>query len=62
MTNDRVYRKAIPEEQAWQKIVRNSGTQFDPGLVEVFIGLATAETEPVADDEAPDEVSAAGQR
>lgn len=36
MTNDRVYRKAIPVEQAWDEVRRNSGSQFDPAIVELF--------------------------
>ncbi len=36
MTNDRVYRGAISEEAAWEEIRRNSGSQFDPEIVELF--------------------------
>jgi putative two-component system response regulator len=36
MTSDRPYRKAIDLEPAWEEIVRNSGGQFDPQVVEVF--------------------------
>jgi putative two-component system response regulator len=36
MTSDRVYRKAIGEDQAWEEIVRHSGAQFDPAVVEHF--------------------------
>jgi putative two-component system response regulator len=36
MTNDRPYRKAITLEPAWEEIVRNSGSQFDPAIVEIF--------------------------
>jgi len=43
MTNDRVYRKSIPEEQAWEEIRRNSGTQFDPAILEVYEALAEAD-------------------
>ena len=37
MTTDRVYRKAIPEEDAIKELQLNAGTQFDPLLVEIFI-------------------------
>ncbi len=36
MTSRRPYRKAMPEEFAYQEIKKNSGTQFDPQVVEVF--------------------------
>lgn len=36
MTNDRPYRKAFSAQAAIDEILRCSGTQFDPGLVEVF--------------------------
>lgn len=37
MTQDRVYHKAIPHEEAMAEILCCSGTQFDPKVVEVFI-------------------------
>jgi putative two-component system response regulator len=52
MTNDRVYRKAIPEEQAWDEVRRNSGSQFDPAIVEIYEGLAAADASAAADDRA----------
>ena len=36
MTNDRVYRKALPIEEAWAELDRHAGRQFDPELVELF--------------------------
>ena len=38
-TTDRPYRKAIPLDQAWAEIERHRGTQFDPGVVELFATL-----------------------
>ena len=37
MTNDRVYRKALTEKDAVAEIVRNSGSQFDPTITEIFV-------------------------
>ncbi len=37
MTSDRPYRKALSDEQAVDELVRCSGTQFDPGVVEAFL-------------------------
>lgn len=37
MTSDRVYRKAMSVEEAVEEIKRNSGTQFDPFVVEAFL-------------------------
>ncbi len=41
MTHDRVYHKAMSQEEAIAELKRCSGTQFDPNLVEVFIKLLT---------------------
>jgi putative nucleotidyltransferase with HDIG domain len=38
MTENRVYRKALTRQQAVEELRRCSGTQFDPKLVDLFIG------------------------
>jgi putative nucleotidyltransferase with HDIG domain len=43
MTSDRPYRKAMSAEQALAEIIDNSGTQFDPGIVEVFVQIVRNE-------------------
>jgi HD-GYP domain-containing protein (c-di-GMP phosphodiesterase class II) len=37
MTTDRPYRKALTKEVAFAEIDKNSGTQFDPGIVKLFL-------------------------
>ncbi len=37
MTTNRVYRKALSYERALEEILRNSGTQFDPEIVRIFV-------------------------
>ena len=37
MTSNRIYRKALSHEQGIEEIIRNSGTQFDPEVVKVFV-------------------------
>ncbi len=37
MTSDRPYRKAMPWDEAREEIIRHSGTQFDPAVVEAFL-------------------------
>lgn len=39
MTSDRPYRKGASIQAATDEIVRNSGTQFDPHIVQVFLGI-----------------------
>ena len=36
MTEERVYRKKRSQEEAMEEIMNNSGTQFDPAIVEIF--------------------------
>ena len=37
MTEDRIYRKAMPYEAAIREIERNAGTQFDPEITRLFV-------------------------
>jgi len=39
MTEDRVYRKAMTKEATKEEIKKNSGTQFDPYIVEIFMNI-----------------------
>ncbi|MDP9258939.1 MAG: response regulator [Actinomycetota bacterium] len=39
MTNDRPYRRALPEQAALHEIRAMAGTQFDPAVVDAFITL-----------------------
>lgn len=39
MTEDRVYRKAMLHEDALEEIKKNSGTQFDPQIVDIFLSI-----------------------
>jgi HD-GYP domain-containing protein (c-di-GMP phosphodiesterase class II) len=45
MTSDRPYRKALSYEAARAEIIRNSGIQFDPRVVEVFLTISPEEWE-----------------
>jgi HD-GYP domain-containing protein (c-di-GMP phosphodiesterase class II) len=39
LTSDRAYRAAMPPEQVRAMLVRGSGTQFDPDVVEIFLSI-----------------------
>lgn len=39
MTSDRTYRRALGKEEALQEIIKNSGTQFAPDIVEIFLQI-----------------------
>ena len=45
MTAKRVYKTAIPASEAIERLKKDAGTHFDPGLVAVFIAAYTEETE-----------------
>jgi GAF domain-containing protein/HAMP domain-containing protein len=44
MTTDRPYRRALPVREALEELRRHAGTQFDPGVVEVFLSGYPFET------------------
>ena len=39
MTSSRVYRPRMTEEQAIQQLLENSGSQFDPDMIKVFVQI-----------------------
>jgi putative nucleotidyltransferase with HDIG domain len=43
MRTDRPYRKALSYEVASAELTAHSGTQFDPGIVDILIGIVAAE-------------------
>lgn len=40
LTSDRVYRPAMPVEEAIDYLVANRGNHFDPALVDLFVSAA----------------------
>ncbi|MFQ5522888.1 MAG: HD-GYP domain-containing protein [Acidimicrobiia bacterium] len=47
MTSHRAYQPALPVEYAVEEIRRNSGTQFDPKVVDTFLELAVMDRLPL---------------
>lgn len=39
MSSDRVYRKRLPKDMVIKELQENAGTQFDPNLAKVFLGI-----------------------
>lgn len=52
MTSDRPYRRALPPEVARDEIVKNSGSQFDPRVVQAFLSVYPRWAKSKARDEA----------
>jgi HD-GYP domain-containing protein (c-di-GMP phosphodiesterase class II) len=44
MTSQRSYREGLRKEQAMSEILRCAGTQFDPHIARVFVGMLAEET------------------
>ena len=51
MSSSRVYRKKLPREVIIKELKENSGTQFDPKLVDIFIEILGEMKEDPKDDE-----------
>ena len=47
MISNRCYRRGLPHEEAVRRLLASSGTQFDPAVVQSFIGIAKEEVEEV---------------
>jgi two-component system cell cycle response regulator len=54
MTTERSYRPAVPHETACQELLRCSGSQFDPDVVEAFLALIGTHGEEREPDDAQD--------
>jgi len=50
MTSDRPYRKALPYDQARTEILANSGSQFDPAVVDTFRSFTDAEWQKIREE------------
>lgn len=50
MTSDRVYRKGLTPEQAYEELERFSGSQFDPDAAQSFISAHQSLVEPTAEE------------
>ena len=46
MVTDRPYRKALAQDEATRRLRESAGSQFDPSIVEAFIGLLEAGSVP----------------
>ena len=45
MTSNRSYRKALPQDVVRRQIEENAGTQFDPDMAKIMLGLIDNDTE-----------------
>ena len=51
ITDERVYRKARTHEEAMSELVENSGSQFDPAIVDTFVKLKGNGSNHLLDDQ-----------
>jgi hypothetical protein len=47
MISNRVYRKGLPHEEAIRRLLADSGTQFDPDVVQSFVPISSAQVSEV---------------
>ena len=47
MVSNRSYRKGLPHVEAFSRLIKSSGTQFDADVVNIFIPIAEQETDDV---------------
>lgn len=52
MTTDRPYRKALPLQAALDELKKNSGTQFDPKVVNAFLKVVNQDLNPLKESSA----------
>jgi HD-GYP domain-containing protein (c-di-GMP phosphodiesterase class II) len=50
MTSDRPYRRAMSVKDARVEVARCRGTQFDPAIVDAFVGVPVERLDAIADD------------
>ena len=43
MTSDRSYRKSLSRDEALRRLAEGAGTQFDPAVVEVALGVLASD-------------------
>ena len=47
MTSKRSYRDSLPLDVVKQELIRNRGTQFDPEITDVFLGILESNPEEI---------------
>jgi HD-GYP domain-containing protein (c-di-GMP phosphodiesterase class II) len=47
MTSDRPYREALSDDEAVKELLKGSGTQFDPEVVDAFLAIHASRSDRV---------------